>query len=583
MKISKFVFPGLVFLAAIARSGAEPVIKIVQPFENTELPPLSRSFVFGSVLPATASVTINGYPVTPHSNGGFLQIVPFQEGRFKIDAVASDGVSTATATRFVTVQQAWQSFPPNHPKIESTSPRTRVVLRPGDLLNVSFQGAPGGTAMFKIAGESHYLPMHESPGEVRGVYTGVYEIQPTDKFENDDIVFTLKRPDGDKIVAKSGAKITVQRRKLPRIMELKDDAVLLTGPGSDFGYHLFLPKGTRLQVIGEWGDFYKVSISDFNDGWIKSSVGTELPAGTTLPRSTVYNIRIDTGSASTLVEIPLKYRHPFRIEQEIDPHRLRLTLFGVTPDTDRIRYKTDKVVVKQTTWRQYEPGTYTLDILTKQKLAWGYDARYEGNRFILEIRHRPELTPEKRMPLKGFRVAVDAGHSKESFGTIGPLGNTEAHVNLMASNAVKEHMEKLGAEVVMIQDGTRELSLSDRVTRAWEARAHLFISVHADACDPGQDPREIQGFSVHYYQPQSRPFAESLHRIYRRNSGIPDQGLWRSNLAVCRATQMPSVLLEQAFLILPEYEEKMLTPAFQKMVAESISAAMSSLLSQDGR
>jgi N-acetylmuramoyl-L-alanine amidase len=105
---------------------------------------------------------------------------------------------------------------------------------------------------------------------------------------------------------------------------------------------------------------------------------------------------------------------------------------------------------------------------------------------------------------------------------------------------------------------------------AWREKAHLYISIHADACGEGQDPREVQGYSVHYYHPQSHAFAESIHNVYGQKTGLRDEGLWRSNLAVCRATQMPSILLEQAFLILPEYEELMLTPRHHRLVAESI-------------
>jgi N-acetylmuramoyl-L-alanine amidase len=277
------------------------------------------------------------------------------------------------------------------------------------------------------------------------------------------------------------------------------------------------------------------------------------------------------------VEVPLQFRHPHQVDQFIHPHRLRVTLYGVTADTDRIRYKSEDSVVNEIAWHQTLPDVMTIDIETKQDLGWGYDVRYEGTALVIEIRHKPIIS-SKGGSLRGLKVAVDAGHSTGSFGTIGPLGNTEASINLMAAKVVKQELEKRGAEVVMTQDGTKEISLQERVNLAWKEKAQLFISIHADACEAGTDPREVEGYSVHYYQPQSKDLATLIHEEYGKRTPFRDQGLWRSNLAVCRTTQMPSILLEQAFLMIPEFEDIMLTPKHHRNVADSIIAAITQLL-----
>jgi N-acetylmuramoyl-L-alanine amidase len=130
----------------------------------------------------------------------------------------------------------------------------------------------------------------------------------------------------------------------------------------------------------------------------------------------------------------------------------------------------------------------------------------------------------------------------------------------------------------MTQDGAREVSLQDRVTHAWRERADLFISLHCDACDAGQDPRDIEGYSVHYFHPQSHDLASVIHRFYGKKTGIRDQGVWRSNLAVCRMTQMPSILLEQGFLILPETEEILISAKNQRSATEALIAAITELV-----
>lgn len=559
---------------------AEPFLRVVQPYENASIPAVKQSFVFGSVLPATATLTINGIPVKPYTNGGFLAMIPLEPGRFKIQAVVDDGVSSTTVIRYVNVAAEPQPFPEDAKDIVPVSPKGRHVVRAGDNLDVVFQGAANGSARFKFPGGSE-IPMEEIPAR-SGIFRASYIVKSTDKFDGTDLTYVLKRKDGKRLTQKAGADITVQRRETPRIVELKEDAVVLTGPDTDLGYNLFALPGVRLEVTGESGDFVRVAVGDRDEGWLRKSSVIELPSGTPMPHSVSRNVRVSDDGTSTFVEIPLQHHHLHRIEQTLDPHVLRLTLYGVTADTDRVRYINSDSVVRDLTWFQEEPNTMTVDIRTRQQLGWGYDVRYENNTLVLEIRHKPQITGKSPTPkltsLKGLRIAVDAGHSVQSFGTIGPWGNTEAAVNLAAAKVVKKELERRGADVVMIQDGTRELSLSDRVQIAWKAKAQFYISLHCDAVPEGVDPREQQGYSVHYYHAQSQPFAEILHRRYGEQTGIKDAGLWRSNLAVCRTPTMPSLLLEMGFLILPDQEELLLSTKNERHTATAIADSIYELV-----
>jgi N-acetylmuramoyl-L-alanine amidase len=559
---------------------AEPFLRIVQPYENASLSPVKQSFVFGSVLPATATLTINGLPVKPYANGGFLAMIPLEPGRFKVEAVADDGVSSTTVIRYINVAAEPAPFSEKHKSITVMAPRGRRVVRAGDVIDLAIQGAPGGEAQFKFPG-GDFLRLEEQ-GRVPGIYRGSYTIRPGDKFDKGDVTFSLKRKDGKKITEKAGAEIIVQRRETPRVVELKEDAVLLTGPDNDFGYNLFSLPGVRFEVTGEQADFVRIAVGADNEGWVRKSSVIELPAGTQLPRSISRNIRVWTDGSSTFVEVPLQHRHLHRMEQTLDPHTLHLTLYGVTADTDRMRYASVDTVVRDITWFQPKPETFTLEIRTRQKLAWGYEARYENNTMVLEIRHKPKITgkaPGGKLPsMRGVKVALDAGHSTQSFGTIGPWGNTEAAVNLAAAKVIRAELERRGAEVVMVQDGTREISLPDRVATAWRSKAQFFLSIHCDAVPEGVDPRESEGYSVHYFHPQSQPFAEGLHKNYGALTKVRDAGLWRSNLAVCRTSTMPSVLLEMGFLILPEQEEILLSAKHQKRVAEAVASTIRDLV-----
>jgi N-acetylmuramoyl-L-alanine amidase len=93
----------------------------------------------------------------------------------------------------------------------------------------------------------------------------------------------------------------------------------------------------------------------------------------------------------------------------------------------------------------------------------------------------------KPLPLKIKKrlktIAIDAGHGGEDPGAIGPTGVKEKDVVLAIALqlAQKLRSQKNPFNVVLTRDGDYFVSLADRVKRAKMARADLFISIHADA------------------------------------------------------------------------------------------------------
>jgi N-acetylmuramoyl-L-alanine amidase len=93
----------------------------------------------------------------------------------------------------------------------------------------------------------------------------------------------------------------------------------------------------------------------------------------------------------------------------------------------------------------------------------------------------------KTLPLKIKKrlktIAIDAGHGGEDPGAIGPTGVKEKDVVLAIALqlAQKLRSQKNPFNVVLTRDGDYFVSLADRVKRAKMARADLFISIHADA------------------------------------------------------------------------------------------------------
>ena len=134
------------------------------------------------------------------------------------------------------------------------------------------------------------------------------------------------------------------------------------------------------------------------------------------------------------------------------------------------------------------------------------------------------------------------------------------------------------SRVVMTRTKDDDVPLYDRPAVAVSQSADLFVSVHNNAVPDGVNPYRRNGTSTYYYHAFSRDFAKHMHRRLVRATGLDDYGLTAGNFAVIRPTQYPSVLVECAFIILPEQEELLTTEDFIERTAEGIAAGISDFI-----
>ncbi len=91
-------------------------------------------------------------------------------------------------------------------------------------------------------------------------------------------------------------------------------------------------------------------------------------------------------------------------------------------------------------------------------------------------------------------VAVDAGHGGQDVGAIGPSGSYEKDIVLAVAKTLASMIDhQPGMCAVLTRDGDVFLPLRARMDRARAKRADLFVSVHADAVND----RRVQGSSVY--------------------------------------------------------------------------------------
>ena len=118
-----------------------------------------------------------------------------------------------------------------------------------------------------------------------------------------------------------------------------------------------------------------------------------------------------------------------------------------------------------------------------------------GNRLVVDLFDASKAKktvvkrPVYRSPKKArdLVIAIDAGHGGEDPGATGPRGTREKDVVLKIAKELERLIKRQrGMRPVMIRKGDYYISLKNRVKKAQQAGADLFISIHADAFKNGK-------------------------------------------------------------------------------------------------
>jgi N-acetylmuramoyl-L-alanine amidase len=215
-------------------------------------------------------------------------------------------------------------------------------------------------------------------------------------------------------------------------------------------------------------------------------------------------------------------------------------------------------------------------------------------------------------------IAVDAGHGGHDPGAVGPRGVREKDVTLaIAQRLVALINAEPGMSGIMTRKGDEFVILRQRSERARRASADLFVSIHADAVRN----RAVRGASV-YVLNEKGATDEAARRLAARENAADLIGgvhlgdkdpmlasvlmdlsqnatksssiavgdaildklagtgpLLRSSVQqapfmVLKSPDVPSVLVETAFISNPEDERRLSSPAHQKALARSILAGI---------
>lgn len=220
------------------------------------------------------------------------------------------------------------------------------------------------------------------------------------------------------------------------------------------------------------------------------------------------------------------------------------------------------------------------------------------------------------------RIVVDAGHGGKDPGAIGPSGVLEKDVTLAMAKRLAVRLEnELGCQVVLTRDRDIFLPLEERTAIANRVGADLFISVHANA----SNNRNAQGIETYYLNfskndkaaavaarengtslkevgdlelilfdlmanakinESSRLAAEIqkslVDHLGRHYSNVKNHGVRQGPFYVLLGANMPSVLVESAFISNKTEESRLGSSKYQDHAATAIARAVRTF-SQDSK
>ena len=215
-------------------------------------------------------------------------------------------------------------------------------------------------------------------------------------------------------------------------------------------------------------------------------------------------------------------------------------------------------------------------------------------------------------------VAIDPGHGGEDPGAIGPSGLREKDVVLAIALQLRERINaEPGMRAMLTRDEDYFVPLGQRVAKARRVQADLFVSIHADAFMTPQ----ARGASVFALSEKGASSTAARWMAQRENAAdlvgginvaaadaqvmralldmsttaqIKDSlklgsevlarigkvgklhkgSVEQAGFAVLKAPDIPSILVETAFISNPEEEARLRDPRYQAEVADALAAGV---------
>lgn len=220
-----------------------------------------------------------------------------------------------------------------------------------------------------------------------------------------------------------------------------------------------------------------------------------------------------------------------------------------------------------------------------------------------------------RSPVRFDSVVIDAGHGGDDYGAVGGSGILEKDVVFDVSRRFARLLRERGYSVLETRTADLFVPLEKRTILANDARADLFISIHANSA-AGTKPRgmEVYFASLDASDEGARAVADRENRVFQQASGAGNavdplvaifgdmiaaetvreanafarlaqarldrvdraasRGVKQAPFVVLLGVQMPAVLVEIGFLSNPADEQALSSPRRRAAIAAALEGAV---------
>ncbi|MBC7622789.1 MAG: N-acetylmuramoyl-L-alanine amidase [Aeromicrobium sp.] len=244
----------------------------------------------------------------------------------------------------------------------------------------------------------------------------------------------------------------------------------------------------------------------------------------------------------------------------------------------------------------------------------GKDAARDAGKDTPKAPEAPAIIAGRKPP-RPFTVVVDPGHGGEDPGAVGKAGTREKDIVLTISRLLKDKLDHDARfRIALTRDADYFVPLHHRVQRARRMRADLFISVHADAfihpqangssvfalsergatstaakwiANKENDADLIGGINLSTRDSSLARILLDLSTTAQINDSLKlgryvlselgevnrlhKPQVEQAGFAVLKAPDIPSILIETAFISNPEEERKLRDASYQAKMADAIA------------
>ncbi|MBR0596962.1 N-acetylmuramoyl-L-alanine amidase [Sinanaerobacter chloroacetimidivorans] len=167
-------------------------------------------------------------------------------------------------------------------------------------------------------------------------------------------------------------------------------------------------------------------------------------------------------------------------------------------------------------------------------------------------------------------VCLDPGHGKSTAGKRSfDSSFFEYEFNRAIASKIAAHLIRHGVKVLITASGDEDVPLTSRCSIANQAKADIFVSIHANAY--GTNWNSANGWESYIYKGSTKglSLAKSIEIESIPFLGLKNRGIKTDALTVTSKTTMPAVLIEHGFYTNLEELKLLKSDNFQKRCSQA--------------